>query len=174
MRKSGQLRKLRSEAKEEIKISKRKRSERLSSKFSYSFEAARCLFFRSRSSLKERGFRMTEIELFKKMRFVGLDFAAARSLSEKGLILEKALKIAIPPRSVSDASCFRNVCGWIIEQIEAGRFGEFETIRRVIDFALESSMPRARNPAAVFMSILKKELHYVPKTATGGANQRKF
>lgn len=33
--------------------------------------------------------------------------------------------------------------------------------RRVIDFALEASGPESRNPAAVFITILKKELGYL-------------
>jgi hypothetical protein len=104
---------------------------------------------------------MTEVELASRMRSAGFDLHTAKSVSERGLILEKALKWIIPPRNISDISCFRRVCGWLVIETTAGRFNEFEIFRRVIDFALEASMPPARKPAAVFMSILKKELNYV-------------
>jgi hypothetical protein len=81
-------------------------------------------------------------------------------LSQRVVHLEKALKIAIPPRSVSDRTCFRKVANWLLEKCCAGRFNPDEILSRVLDFALEASSPGAKNPPAVFMSILKKELNY--------------
>jgi hypothetical protein len=74
--------------------------------------------------------------------------------------LEKALKIVIPPRSQSDRTCYRRIAKWIRKKCETGRFNLDEILSRVIDYALESTSPGAKNPPAVFMSILKKELNY--------------
>jgi hypothetical protein len=73
---------------------------------------------------------------------------------------EKALKIVLPPRNQSDRTCFRNIAKWISEKYENGSFGLDELFSRIIDYALESTSPGAKNPPAVFMSILKKELNY--------------
>jgi len=81
-------------------------------------------------------------------------------LSQRIVHLEKALKIVIPPRSVSDRTCFRKVAKWLGEKCCAGRFNPDEILSRVLDFALEATSPGAKNPPAVFMSILKKELNY--------------
>jgi hypothetical protein len=81
-------------------------------------------------------------------------------LSQRIVHLEKALKNAITTRSVSDRTCFRKVANWLLEKCCAGRFNPDEILSRVLDFALEASSPGAKNPPAVFMSILKKELNY--------------
>ena len=74
--------------------------------------------------------------------------------------LETALKIVIPPRSQSDRTCYRRIAEWIQEKCDAGKFNIDEMLSRVIDYALEATSPGAKNPPAVFMSILKKELNY--------------
>ncbi|HCO92970.1 MAG TPA: hypothetical protein DIU00_03310 [Phycisphaerales bacterium] len=74
--------------------------------------------------------------------------------------LEKALKIAIPPKSVSDRTCYNKVANWLMKKCCNGRFNPDEMLPRVIDYALEASSPGAKNPPAVFMSIMKKELNY--------------
>lgn len=81
-------------------------------------------------------------------------------LSQRIVNLEKAIKIAIPPKSQSDRTCFRKVANWLLEKCFNGIFLPDEILPRVLDFALESSSPGAKNPPAVFMSILKKELNY--------------
>ena len=74
---------------------------------------------------------------------------------------EKALKIVLPPRSQSDRTCFRNIAKWISKKYESGIFYNLDEIfSRIIDYALEATSPGAKNPPAVFMSILKKELNY--------------
>jgi hypothetical protein len=82
------------------------------------------------------------------------------SLKQRLVHLERALKIAIPPASPSDRSCYRNVGKWLGEKCQSAGFVADEVLPRVLDFALEASGPESRNPAAVFMSILKKELNY--------------
>ena len=94
---------------------------------------------------------MTELEIATEMRQSDLNLATDKSTLESGKVIEKALKIVIPPRDVSDRTCFRGVCNWIIHGVEVGVFDEHSIFRAVPDFALEASQPGARNPAAVFM-----------------------
>jgi len=103
---------------------------------------------------------MNEIDLVRKMRNAGLDLNAAKTVEEKALVFERALRLVIRPKDYSDGTCFRNVTRWLKTESEAGRFNANIIFRRVLDFALEASGPGSKNPAAVFMTILKKELWY--------------
>ena len=102
---------------------------------------------------------MTELKLREKMAAGNLSVREGQ-LSQRVVHLEKALKIAIPPRSVSDRTCFRKIANWLLEKCCSGIFNPDEILPRVIDYALEATSPGALNPPAVFMSILKKELNY--------------
>jgi len=102
---------------------------------------------------------MTEVKLRNLMTAGNLSVREG-DLTQRIMALEKAMKIAIPPRSVSDRTCFRKVAKWLLEKCCQGKFNPDEILPRVIDFALESTSPGALNPPAVFMSILKKELKY--------------
>lgn len=103
---------------------------------------------------------MDEIDFIHKMKEVGLDLVTAETLDAKALIFERALKILIKPKDQSDRTSFRNVIKFLKEGCGNGKFDESSIFRRVLDFALESTGPRVKNPAAVFMSIMKKELGY--------------
>jgi hypothetical protein len=74
--------------------------------------------------------------------------------------LEQTIRLVLPPKNISDRTCFRNVIKWLYGKIEADTFNEYEIFRRIIDYLLESSGPSVKNPHALFMSILKKELNY--------------
>ena len=89
------------------------------------------------------------------------------SLDQKRLNFSRALAIVIPPRSVSDRTAFRRLASWLQGGCVQGIFSEDAIFRQVLDFALESSRPECRKPAAVFMSICRKELGYTPQN--GGA-----
>jgi hypothetical protein len=103
---------------------------------------------------------MNEIDLVRQMREQGLDLNSAKTIDEKALVFERALKIAIRPKTQSDRTGFRNVTSWLKDGCKSGRFEASSIFRRVLDFAIEASGPGSKNPAAVFMSILKKELGY--------------
>jgi len=75
----------------------------------------------------------------------------------RALHFNEALTGIIKPRSRSDRTCFANVTRWLAEGCARGRFSD-EIFGRVLDFAKEAR--RGRNPAAVFMAILKQELSY--------------
>ncbi len=83
----------------------------------------------------------------------GVDPAAAG----QGLHFHQALINIIGPRTRSDRTCFRNVANWLTRRCAEGRFTE-DTFAMVLGFAEEAKT--ARNPAAAFMALLKKELRY--------------
>ena len=98
------------------------------------------------------------------MKAEGIDLLSATSLNERTLEFERALRLVIPPKDVSDRTTFRNISNWLRNQCQLDVFDEHTIFRRVLDFALEASGPTSRNPAAVFITILKKELHYNPRS----------
>lgn len=105
---------------------------------------------------------MNSITLRKEMEKRGINLVDAGCLEEKQLAFERALalKIVIPPKDQSDRTSFRNISNWLAEGCRNNKFNEHVIFRRVLDFGLEASAPSSRNPAAVFTSILKKELGY--------------
>jgi len=102
---------------------------------------------------------MDELTLRNAMLSRGLSVKEG-SFAEKLSSLEAALQIAIPARTPSDRTCRRRVLSWLRRKCEDGVFNEFEVLPRVIAYAIEASGPNCRKPAAVFMSLLKKELGY--------------
>ena len=104
---------------------------------------------------------MDEIKLRKILLERGIDIVNAETIEQKSLEFERALRIIIRPRNISDRTSFRNISQWLTNKCKEGKFDEHSIFRRVIDFALEASGPKSRNPAAVFIAILKKELGYL-------------
>jgi len=78
------------------------------------------------------------------------------------LYFSESLAGIIKPRNQSDRTCFKNITNWLMTGCATGRFnhGIFD---RVLGYAKESAA--CRNPAAVFVSLLKKELDYRPNAA---------
>jgi uncharacterized protein YdaU (DUF1376 family) len=79
------------------------------------------------------------------------------SSSVRALNFNTALGRILRPRSQSDRTCFANVTNWLVEGCATGRFDE-RIFERVLDYAREAK--NGRNPAAVFMALIKKELGY--------------
>lgn len=71
----------------------------------------------------------------------------------------------IKPRTQSDRTCFQNITTWLRDGCATGKFDE-QIFGNVLDYAKEASL--GRNPAAVFVSLLKKELEYNPKAIKAG------
>ena len=84
------------------------------------------------------------------------------SLASKMLNFNELLTQIIKPRNQSDRTSFRNIGNWLMVKIQTGVFNE-QIIPRVLEYASEAVKGRSRNPAAVFISILKKELGYQPR-----------
>ncbi|MHC4258879.1 MAG: DUF1376 domain-containing protein [Planctomycetota bacterium] len=87
----------------------------------------------------------------------GQSLSSSSSVRVQGLNFYEALTALIMPRTQSDRTCFRNVTNWLIEGCATGRFDE-RIFERVLDYAKEATT--GRNPAAVFMTLIKKELGY--------------
>ncbi|MFZ2148703.1 MAG: hypothetical protein WAV28_15920 [Sedimentisphaerales bacterium] len=81
------------------------------------------------------------------------------SNSLRALSFNEALLSIIRPRNQSDRTCFRNITNWLMVGCATGRFNG-EIFDRVLDYARKAST--GRNPAAVFIALLKKELGYRP------------
>ena len=80
----------------------------------------------------------------------------------RSLAFHETLLDLLPPRSISDRTCFRRIAAWLRDAVAGGRFSE-EIYPQVLTYAREAHGPDVRNPHALFMSILKKELGYDPK-----------
>jgi hypothetical protein len=93
------------------------------------------------------------------------------SLSQQTMAFFETLCTLLPPASVSDRTCFRRVAEWLKAGVNTGRFNE-EIFERVVLYAREAAMGGARNPHAVFVSILKKELKYSPTAANQNAKRK--
>jgi hypothetical protein len=84
------------------------------------------------------------------------------SNATKGEFFYQGLVETIQPRNQSDRTCFRRVTAWLVDGLDKGRFNT-EIFQRVLSFAKEAAGPASRKPAAVFMYIIKQELHYPNK-----------
>lgn len=84
------------------------------------------------------------------------------SLRSRSLAFYETLIGVLPPRSVSDRTCFRRMAAWMVTGVETGRFSE-EIFQIVLTYAKEAAGANVRNPSAVFVSMLKKEIGYDPK-----------
>jgi uncharacterized protein YdaU (DUF1376 family) len=82
------------------------------------------------------------------------------SNSLRALSFNETLISIIEPPNQSDRTCFRNVTNWLMSGCANGHFNN-EIFGRVLDYAREAST--GRNPAAVFITLLKKELDYRPR-----------
>jgi hypothetical protein len=69
------------------------------------------------------------------------------------------LKQFLPPKTRSDIVAYRNFGAWLEDQLRLGRFND-EIFHRILGLATDAKLPPARNPYAVFMSSLRKELGY--------------
>lgn len=87
---------------------------------------------------------------------------AKKELKSKALKFVEELRTIIKPRSQSDRTTFRRLAEFLSEGIESGKFGE-SIFSLVLEFAKEAAGPKSRNPAAVFVSILKGEIGYGKK-----------
>ncbi len=108
---------------------------------------------------------MEEITLRNIMNQRGLAvIGEAIAAEEKTANMIKALYIIIPPKSVSDRTTIRNIVKYFSKKAKAKGQPPDSIFKILIDFALEASGPYSRVPAAVFMTILKKEMGYQPET----------
>lgn len=86
-----------------------------------------------------------------------MDFS--NTLRKQTLAFYQTVIGIIPPKNQSDRTSFRNIAEWAATQIKDGEHDD-ELFHQIIVYASEAAQPTSHNPAAVFMSILKKELGY--------------
>ena len=108
---------------------------------------------------------MDELTLTTKMRSSGLSIKEG-SRTSRLEATRKAIEWCIRPRTQSDRTCISNIISWI-SGLDVNDSAIYVVLRRVIDAAIEASGPMVRNPNAVFMTIMKKELGY---STTGDSN----
>lgn len=86
------------------------------------------------------------------------------ALGMRKLAFFETLIELLPPRSVSDRTCFRRLADWLGAGVASGRFDE-DVFATTLLYAREATVGRCNNARAVFMSILRKEIGYDPKRA---------
>ena len=107
---------------------------------------------------------MEEIRLKQIMNERNLSvIGSSLTAEEKTANMIKALYIVIPPKSISDRTTLRNIVKHFSEAAKSNGEQPDRIFKIIINFAIEASGPYSRVPAAVFMSILKKELGYLKK-----------
>jgi len=83
----------------------------------------------------------------------------------RALHFNEALMSIIEPRNQSDRTCFHNITSWLMVGCAADKFNE-QIFDRALDYAKKASL--GKKPAAVFVSLLKKELNYNPTAIKAG------
>ncbi len=81
---------------------------------------------------------------------------------DMALAFQETLIELLPMRNGSDRTCFHRITQWLRQEVEAGR-REPRVFQEVLVWARECRTPGVRNPNALFLSLLKKELGYDPK-----------
>lgn len=108
---------------------------------------------------------MEEIELRQIMAQRGLAVVGDEiTAEEKTAAMLETLYIIIPPKSVLDRITLHRVVQFYSQMAKSQGQQPDSVFKILIDFALEASGPFSRVPAAVFMSILKKEFDYSGKS----------
>ncbi|MHC4758301.1 MAG: hypothetical protein ACYTE8_06565 [Planctomycetota bacterium] len=104
-----------------------------------------------------------EIQRLKKKIKVKSDLHISDETPDSKLTLKfnEILIQIIRPRDQSDRTCFRKIGIWLNEGCQKGKFTK-ETYNEVIEYAKEAAAPESRNPAAVFLTLLKKKMDYRP------------
>ncbi len=77
------------------------------------------------------------------------------------MAFNRELVHTIIPKDQSDRTTFRRLGVWAVGEYQQGRFTA-ETLNSILLSAWEAAGPRSRNPAAVFLTILKNEMGYKP------------
>ena len=88
-----------------------------------------------------------------------MDDETQKELNILTLQFSEKLKKIIRPKDQSDRTTFRNVAEFLKKGIEENRYTT-SIFSLVLEFAKEAAGPQSRNPAAVFMKIIKDEIHY--------------
>ena len=88
------------------------------------------------------------------------------TLESAKMAFQMEFRRILRPKDQSDRTTLAKITKWLGEQCKAGRFDEDIIFERVLEMAREmeagAKARTIRNPWAVFLSVVKKELGYVP------------
>jgi len=82
-----------------------------------------------------------------------------KELRIRTLEFGEELKMIIRPKDQSDRTTFRRIAEFLKKGIEENRYNE-RIFELVLGYAKEAAGPMSRNPAAVFITIIKEEIGY--------------
>lgn len=82
-----------------------------------------------------------------------------KQLLMMNLEFSEELKQIIRPKDQSDRTTFRRVAAFLEQGIKDKKY-TIRIYKIVLNYAREAAGPMSRNPAAVFMKIIKEELNY--------------
>ncbi len=88
-----------------------------------------------------------------------MDENKEKELKHQAFEFIEALREIIRPRNQSDRTTFRRLSEFLTDGIKSGKYTE-AIFGLVLEFAKEAAGPTSRNPAAVFVTILKGEIGY--------------
>lgn len=88
-----------------------------------------------------------------------MDDKTKKELNILTLEFSEKLKKIIRPKDQSDRTTFRRIAEYLKTGIEENQYTT-RIFWTVLEFAKEAAGPNSRNPAAVFMKILKEEIGY--------------
>ena len=69
------------------------------------------------------------------------------------------LTAVIPPKTQSDRTGFTRVMFFLLDGVQTKKFTK-DIFEKALSLAREAAGPKSRNPAAVFMQLMKQELGY--------------
>jgi hypothetical protein len=85
----------------------------------------------------------------------------SKPFSLRAILTANELCRILKSKDISDRTCFLNVGLWMDEVCKDEL--EFESLRVIVfSLAKEAAAPSSRNKAAVFMSLIKSQLGYLP------------
>ncbi len=92
-----------------------------------------------------------------------MEVSNSPSVHDMGLAFHESLLAVLKIRNGGDRTGFHKVTKWLVREVQAKRL-EPSVFKELLLYAREASLPGVRNPNAVFMSVLKKEFGYDPKS----------
>lgn len=102
---------------------------------------------------------MDERSLIRQLRQRNLSLYAV-DFNEALKALDFVLDRTVRPQRSADHLALRRIKQWIIDQCQNGSWEHDELFAVVADLAVEASGPAIKNPMAMLIHLLKKELDY--------------
>jgi hypothetical protein len=88
-----------------------------------------------------------------------------RPIAGRVLELQETLIQVLPPKSISDRTCYHNLLAWVRRALQERPDHNRDLCDRIVGLAVEAENAPVDNPRAFFMSLLKRDLGYRPANA---------